>query len=52
LYGNIASRATHRVGNAVIQAAQEAKKILLEVAADELEANPDDLETDGQERSL
>jgi len=42
------SRATHRVGNAVIQAAQEAKKVLLEVAAEELEANPDDLETDGQ----
>jgi CO/xanthine dehydrogenase Mo-binding subunit len=46
--GTFASRATHRVGNAVIQAAQEAKKVLLEVAADELEANPDDLEMDGQ----
>jgi CO/xanthine dehydrogenase Mo-binding subunit len=46
--GTFASRATHRVGNAVIQAAQEARKVLLEVAADELEANPDDLETDGQ----
>src|SRR3990172_5272565 len=46
--GTFASRATHRVGNAVIQAAQEAKKVLLEVAAEELEANPDDLETDGQ----
>ncbi|MCB0207492.1 MAG: xanthine dehydrogenase family protein molybdopterin-binding subunit, partial [Anaerolineae bacterium] len=42
------SRATHRVGNAVIQAAQEAKKVLMEVAADELEASPEDLETDGQ----
>lgn len=46
--GTFASRATHRVGNAVIQAATEAKKVLLEVAADELEANPVDLETDGE----
>ncbi len=46
--GTFASRATHRVGNAVIQAAQEARKVMLEVAADELEASPDDLETDGQ----
>ena len=46
--GTFASRATHRVGNAVIQAAQEAKKVLMEVAADELEASPEDLETDGQ----
>ncbi len=46
--GTFASRATHRVGNAVIMAAQEARKVMLEVAADELEANPDDLETDGQ----
>jgi CO/xanthine dehydrogenase Mo-binding subunit len=46
--GTFASRATHRVGNAVVKAAQEAKKCLLEVAADELEANPDDLVTDGQ----
>ncbi len=46
--GTFASRATHRVGNAVIQAATEAKKVLLEVAADELEANPSDLETDGE----
>jgi CO/xanthine dehydrogenase Mo-binding subunit len=45
--GTFASRATHRVGNAVIQAAQEARNVLLEVAADELEANPNDLETDG-----
>jgi CO/xanthine dehydrogenase Mo-binding subunit len=41
--GTFASRATHRVGNAVIMAANEAKKALLEVAADELEAAPDDL---------
>jgi CO/xanthine dehydrogenase Mo-binding subunit len=45
--GTFASRATHRVGNAVIQAATEARQIMLEVAADELEANPADLETDG-----
>jgi CO/xanthine dehydrogenase Mo-binding subunit len=45
--GTFASRATHRVGNAVIQAAQEARKVMLEVAADELEANPLDLDTDG-----
>ena len=35
--GTFASRATHRVGNAVIQAAEEARNIMLEVAADELE---------------
>jgi CO/xanthine dehydrogenase Mo-binding subunit len=46
--GTFASRATHRVGNAVIQAAAEARQVMLEVAADELEASPDDLETDGQ----
>jgi CO/xanthine dehydrogenase Mo-binding subunit len=46
--GTFASRATHRVGNAVMQAAQEARKVMLEVAADELEASPDDLETDGE----
>ncbi len=46
--GTFASRATHRVGNAVMQAAQEARKVMMEVAADELEANPDDLETDGK----
>lgn len=41
--GQFASRSTHRVGNAVIMAAKEAKKQLLEVAADEMEASPDDL---------
>lgn len=46
--GTFASRATHRVGNAVVQAAQEARQVMIEVAADELEANPDDLDTDGQ----
>jgi len=46
--GTFASRTTHRVGNAVVQAAQEARKVMMEVAADELEVSPDDLETDGQ----
>jgi CO/xanthine dehydrogenase Mo-binding subunit len=46
--GTFASRATHRVGNAVIRAAQEARKEMFAVAADELEASPDDLETDGE----
>ena len=41
--GTFASRGTHRIGNAVIMAAQEAKKALLDVAADELEAAPEDL---------
>ena len=41
--GTFASRATHRVGNAVIMAANEAKKALLEVAGEELEVSPDDL---------
>lgn len=45
--GTFASRATHRVGNAVIVAAKEARQIMLEIAADELEANPEDLEPDG-----
>ena len=46
--GTFASRTTHRAGNAIIMAAAEAKKTMLEVAADELEASPDDLETDGK----
>jgi len=45
--GTFASRATHRVGNAVIKAATEARQAMLEVAADELEADPADLDTDG-----
>ena len=36
--GTFASRATHRVGNAVIAAATEARAALLDVAAEELEA--------------
>ncbi len=46
--GSFASRGTHRVGNAVIQASKEARNILLEAAAEELEVNPADLETDGK----
>ena len=45
--GTFASRATHRVGNAVIAAATEARRSLLEVAAEELEASVDDIEMDG-----
>ncbi len=45
--GTFASRTTHRAGNAIMMAAQEAKQTLLEIAADELEARPEDLETDG-----
>ncbi|MEM1049539.1 MAG: molybdopterin cofactor-binding domain-containing protein [Pseudomonadota bacterium] len=46
--GSFASRGTHRVGNAVIQAAQEARAVMLEAAAEELEVNAADLETDGK----
>ncbi len=46
--GSFASRGTHRVGNAVIQAAQEARSVMLEAAAEELEVNPTDLVTDGK----
>ncbi len=42
--GTFASRGTHRVGNAVIMAAEEAKRALLDVAAEELEAAPEDLD--------
>ena len=45
--GTFASRTTHRAGNAVVMAAQEARKAMLEVAGELLEASPDDLETDG-----
>jgi CO/xanthine dehydrogenase Mo-binding subunit len=45
--GSFASRGTHRVGNAVIQAAQEARAVMLEAAAEELEVDPGDLVTDG-----
>ncbi|MBO6815239.1 MAG: xanthine dehydrogenase family protein molybdopterin-binding subunit [Rhizobiaceae bacterium] len=46
--GSFASRGTHRVGNAVIQAALEARSVMLEAAAEELEVNAADLETDGK----
>ena len=46
--GTFASRGTHRAGNAVIQAAKEARQVMLEVASEELEVNASDLETDGQ----
>ena len=46
--GSFASRGTHRVGNAVIAAAQEARGVMLEAAAEELEVNATDLETDGR----
>jgi CO/xanthine dehydrogenase Mo-binding subunit len=45
--GTFASRATHRVGNAVIAAATEARQALLDVAAEELEVRADELELDG-----
>ncbi len=48
--GTFASRGTHRVGNAVIAAAREAREAMLAIAADELEAAPDDLDTDGEGR--
>ena len=46
--GTFASRGTHRIGNAIIMAAKEARQALLEVAAEELEADASDLETDGK----
>lgn len=46
--GSFASRGTHRMGNAVIRASQEARKAMLEAAAEELEVNAADLETDGE----
>jgi CO/xanthine dehydrogenase Mo-binding subunit len=46
--GTFASRATHRVGNAVIAAAREAREALLDVAAEDLEVSRDDLVFDGR----
>jgi CO/xanthine dehydrogenase Mo-binding subunit len=45
--GTFASRGTHRAGNAVIAAATEARQVMLEVAAEALEVDAGDLETDG-----
>ncbi len=46
--GSFASRGTHRMGNAVIAAAREARGVLLDAAAEELEVNASDLVTDGK----
>ncbi len=46
--GSFASRGTHRVGNAVIKAAEEARSVMLEAAAEELEVDARDLVTDGR----
>src|SRR5271166_5351658 len=46
--GTFASRGTHRVGNAVMVAAREARAVMMEAAAEELEVDPGDLETDGR----
>jgi CO/xanthine dehydrogenase Mo-binding subunit len=46
--GSFASRGTHRMGNAVIRAATEARGVMLEAAAEELEVDPGDLVTDGR----
>jgi CO/xanthine dehydrogenase Mo-binding subunit len=46
--GSFASRGTHRMGNAVIRAAQEARSVMLEAAAEELEVDASDLVTDGR----
>jgi CO/xanthine dehydrogenase Mo-binding subunit len=48
--GTFASRGTHRIGNAIVMAATEAKKVLLDVAAEELEVDVEDIETDGKGR--
>jgi CO/xanthine dehydrogenase Mo-binding subunit len=46
--GSFASRGTHRIGNAVVMAANEAKAVLLEAAAEKLEVDAGDLVTDGK----
>ncbi len=46
--GSFASRGTHRMGNAVIMAAREARGVMLEAAAEELEVDASDLVTDGR----
>jgi CO/xanthine dehydrogenase Mo-binding subunit len=43
--GTASSRSTFNMGNAIIKAAADAKRQLFELAAKELEANEDDLET-------
>jgi CO/xanthine dehydrogenase Mo-binding subunit len=46
--GTFASRGTHRIGNAIIMAAREAREVMMSVAATELEVDPGDLVTDGK----
>jgi CO/xanthine dehydrogenase Mo-binding subunit len=46
--GTFASRGTHRVGNAVLMAAAEARDAVLELASEELEVAVTDLVLDGQ----
>jgi CO/xanthine dehydrogenase Mo-binding subunit len=42
--GTFASRVTHQTGNAVVQAAREARQVLFEVAAGQLGVSPEQLE--------
>ncbi len=46
--GSFASRGTHRMGNAIIRAATEARAQMLEAAADKMEVDASDLVTDGK----
>lgn len=46
--GSFASRGTHRMGNAVIRASAEARQVMLDAAAEELEVDAADLVTDGR----
>ena len=48
--GTFASRGTHRIGNAVMMAAREAREVMMSVAATELEVDAADLVTDGKGR--
>ena len=48
--GTFASRGTHRIGNAIMMAAREAREVMLSVAATELEVDAGDLVTDGKGR--
>lgn len=46
--GTLASRTTHQTGNAVLQAAAEARKVLFEVAAEQLGAEVDELKLENE----
>ena len=48
--GTFASRGTHRIGNAIMMAAREAREVMIDVAATELEVDAGDLVTDGKGR--